>query len=93
MNSFFKETFETDSPIERIAQKEYTILFRSLEQVTFCYVFTGPSLKAVNKFEKFISDLITSDEFKTKVKESLISGRALHNDPWLGKEVLKTFKK
>ena len=93
MNSFFQETFSTDIPIVRITQKEYTILFRRQDQVTYCYVFKGPSFKAVNKFEAFVLDLISSENFMEKVKDSLETGFDLHRDPWINAEVAKIFEK
>ena len=93
MNSFFQETFSTDSPIERIGQKDYTILFRNFDQITYCYVFKGSSLKAVNKFETFISTLLASDENKEKMKQSLITGISLHRDKWINEQVRIIFKK
>ena len=89
INSFFQQTFFTEEIIERISQKEFTILFRPHDEITFCYVFTGPYIKAVDRFEMFINELLLSEPLQETIKEALPIGKAINNDPIIN-EALNT---
>ena len=79
INSFIREAFATQGAVERIKQKEYTLLFQAMEPLTFCYVIKGPSYLALKKMDKFMTALRASDLIWDEIIESTETGKSLED--------------
>ncbi|OLS27027.1 MAG: Photosystem I assembly protein Ycf3 [Candidatus Heimdallarchaeota archaeon LC_3] len=79
INSFLKEAFATQGMIERIKQKEYTLLFQPMDPLTFCYVIKGPSYSALKKMDKFMTALKSSNMIWDEIIESSETGKSLED--------------
>ncbi|MCY3415077.1 MAG: tetratricopeptide repeat protein [Candidatus Heimdallarchaeota archaeon] len=60
IDSFNKQVLSTDKPLNRIVQGDYKIVLEVVDNLTYCYVFKGPSYKALKKMQ-IIADRITSE--------------------------------
>jgi hypothetical protein len=79
INSFIKEAFATTGAIERIKQKDYTLLFQLMEPLTFCYVIRGPSYLALKKMDQFMTALRSSNLIWDEIIESSETGKSLED--------------
>ncbi|MHA1992634.1 MAG: tetratricopeptide repeat protein [Candidatus Hodarchaeales archaeon] len=79
INSFIKEAFATTGAIERIKQKNYTLLFQLMDPLTFCYVIKGPSYLALKKMDKFMNALKASNLIWDEILESAETGKSLED--------------
>jgi hypothetical protein len=79
INSFIKEAFATTGAIERIKQKNYTLLFQLMEPLTFCYVIKGPSYLALKKMDGFMNALKSSNLIWDEILESADTGKSLED--------------
>jgi hypothetical protein len=61
INAFMQEAFSVTGSIERIKHEDYTLLFKSIEPLLFCYFFQGQSYSALRKLNSFIEKIQASD--------------------------------
>ncbi|MFW9930381.1 MAG: tetratricopeptide repeat protein [Candidatus Thorarchaeota archaeon] len=79
INSFIREAFSSEGSIERIKQKDFTLLFQTMDQLTFCYVIKGASYSALKKMDKFMLALKSSDMIWDEVMDSTQTGKSLED--------------
>ncbi len=60
INNILREVFSTDGVIKRIEHQDYLLLFKNIEPLLFCYVFTGSSYSASKKLDDFANDIASS---------------------------------
>lgn len=75
VDSMLSEAFSASTGIERIKQKEYTLLFKPVENLIFIFVVKGSSYFAMQKLEQFIEQLIQDTEMWSEFMESIKKGR------------------
>jgi tetratricopeptide (TPR) repeat protein len=61
INAFMQEAFSISGSIERIKHQDNTLLLKHVEPYLFSYVFQGQSYSALQKLDRFIEHLRTSD--------------------------------
>ena len=71
INKFAREAFSVKGSIERFKHEEFTMLYRNIEPISFCYVFKGQSYLATKKFDEFIK-LTQKSEKLWSILESLV---------------------
>lgn len=75
VDSMLSEAFSASTGIERIKQKEYTLLFKPVESLIFIFVVKGSSYFAMQKLEQFIEKLTQDTEMWSEFMESIKKGR------------------
>ncbi|MBY9006673.1 MAG: tetratricopeptide repeat protein [Candidatus Lokiarchaeota archaeon] len=73
INIYGKEAFSTTGSIDRIKHGDNTIIFRSVDSLTFVYVFRGSSYSAVNKLDNFIKKIKAINNLIDTLNQSIYS--------------------
>jgi tetratricopeptide (TPR) repeat protein len=68
------EIFSESGTMERIMYQEYTIAFKPLESMMFCYVFKGQSYSALRKLDLFIGVIQTSSSIWDALLRTMQTG-------------------
>ncbi|MFW9915016.1 MAG: tetratricopeptide repeat protein [Candidatus Thorarchaeota archaeon] len=71
------EIFSESGTMERIMYQEYTIAFKPLESMMFCYVFKGQSYSALRKLDLFMGVIQTSSSIWEALIRTLQTGLVL----------------
>ena len=64
-NSFSRDAFGTNLPIQRIVNGDYTIALEPVGFLNCCYVFRGPSYLAMKKMERIVERIRQEKRFPT----------------------------
>ncbi len=59
VNALGSEVFIGSGKIERIVYKEFNLIFRSNDPITFCYVFKGQNASVSKKLDQFMHEIIS----------------------------------
>ena len=69
IDSFSKEMFASTGSIETIKHQDYTILIKSIDKLSFSYVYKGHSYHAIQKLEEFIKKIMINKEIVSKFED------------------------
>ncbi len=78
INDFLNEILKSEYPFDIIQQKNHTILFRSLDDFGFSYVFKGSSYYAQKKLDKFLKRVSEDRELMDDFYNNLSVGLVTH---------------
>jgi len=71
IDRFAQEAFSVKGSIERFKHEGFTMLYKHVKPISFCYVFKGKSYLATKKFDEFIKQTQKSEQV-WKILESLV---------------------
>lgn len=77
VNSFLQRTIDPMGTIDRINYLDYTLLFKSIENILFCYIFKGESYFALEKINNFLEAFHDSSPIWQYINEFLQTGQQL----------------
>jgi len=75
MNSFLQRTIAPLGTVDRIKYLNYTLLFKSIENVLLCYIFKGESYFALEKIDNFLKVFHDSSPIWQYINEFLQTGQ------------------
>ncbi|MHA2252309.1 MAG: tetratricopeptide repeat protein [Candidatus Kariarchaeaceae archaeon] len=71
IHTLSEDVFATQGSIQRIKHDEFTIMLKPIDDLLFCYVFTGQSYTALKRLNKFIDSLQQSKTIWTALERDL----------------------
>ncbi|MHA1911658.1 MAG: tetratricopeptide repeat protein [Candidatus Kariarchaeaceae archaeon] len=71
IDKFAQEAFSVKGSIERFKHEGFTMLYKHIKPISFCYIFKGESYLATKKFDAFIKSTQKSKEV-WEILESLV---------------------
>ena len=94
IDKFAKEAFSVKGSIERFKHEGFTMLYKQVKPISFCYIFKGQSYLATKKFDEFIKSTHKSKEVWSILESLVHTGRRniIEENEELQKIINQTFK-
>ena len=83
MNNFLQRTIAPKGTIDRIKYLDHTLLFKSIENILFCYIFKGESYFAHEKINNFLKTFHDSSPIWQYINEFLQTGQQFNPEETL----------